>query len=126
MQTVAMSSPTENESPRQSGVHEVARGAISARPGSSGRRGETIRRRGSILQGRALETLGHAVEYLVDSRLFQVEDDNQRAEQEAVQILMRASRAVFAECAEVVSLRTRLRRWLQERLEQEPEVTPNR
>jgi len=89
-------------------------------------RGEAVRRRGSIQQGRALETLGHAVEYLVDSRLFQVEDDNQRAEQEAVQILMRASRAVFAECPEVVSLRTRLRRWMQDRLAQEPEVTPSR
>jgi hypothetical protein len=33
--------------------------------------GQPIRRRGSLEQGRALETLGHAVEYLIDSRLFQ-------------------------------------------------------
>lgn len=75
-----------------------------------------VRRRGSVDQGRALESLGHAVEYLVDSRLFQTGDVNQRSEQEAVQILMRMSRAVFAECPEVISIQTRLRRWLKGRL----------
>ena len=79
-----------------------------------------IRRRGSLEQGRALETLGHAVEYLVDSRMFQVEDSSQRDHQEAVQILMRMSRAVFAECPEVVSLRRRFRRWIEAQLGQEP------
>jgi hypothetical protein len=77
--------------------------------------GRTIRRRGSLEQGRALETLGHAVEYLVDSRLFDSGDHNQHDEQEAVQILMRMSRAVFAECPEVVSLRGRLSRWVADR-----------
>lgn len=71
------------------------------------------RRRGSPAQGRSLESLGHAVEYLVDSRLFQMDDQGQRDEAEAVQILMRLSRAVFAECPEVVSIHERLRRWLQ-------------
>jgi hypothetical protein len=71
-----------------------------------------VRRRASPVQGRALETLGHAVEYLVDSRMFQVEETNARDEQEAVQILMRLSRSVFAECPEVVSMRQRLQRWV--------------
>jgi hypothetical protein len=56
---------------------------------------QPVRRRGSLEQGRALETLGHAVEYLVDSRLFQSGDHNQRDE--------------------VVSLRRRLGRWAAER-----------
>ena len=58
-------------------------------------------------QGRALETLGHAVEYLMDSRLFLVERATPKAEQDALQILMRMSRAVFLECPEVVSVWTR-------------------
>ena len=74
-----------------------------------------IRRRGTQEQGRALETLGHSVEYLVDSRLFHSGDHNRHDEQEAVQILMRMSRAVFAECPEVVSLQRRLGRWVADR-----------
>lgn len=74
-----------------------------------------ILRRGTIEQGRALESLGHAVEYLIDSSLFAVGEHNQRDEQESVQILMRMSRAVFAECPEVVSVRRRMRRWVSER-----------
>lgn len=70
-----------------------------------------VRRRGSLVQGQALETLGHAVEYLVDSALFHRETSESRANQDAVQILMRASRAVFAECPEVLPLRRRFSRW---------------
>ncbi len=70
-----------------------------------------VRRRGSLEQGRALETLGHAVEYLVDSGLFLRDERNQRDEHEAIQILMRMSRAVFAECPEVVPVRRRLGKW---------------
>jgi hypothetical protein len=61
-----------------------------------------IRRRATREQGQALERLGHAIEYLVDSRLFMTGKLDVRAEQEAVQLLMRMSRSVFAECHEVV------------------------
>lgn len=74
-------------------------------------RSRYVRRRGSAEQGRALERLGHAVEYLVDSGLFLRDERNQRDEDEAIQILMRLSRAVFAECPEVVPVRRRLGRW---------------
>jgi len=74
-----------------------------------------VRRRGSLEQGRALESLGHAVEYLIDSRMFHAGDLNPQVELEAVQILMRMSREVFAECPEVVSLRRRFRRWMSDR-----------
>lgn len=74
-----------------------------------------VRRRGSPQQGRALETLGHAVEYLIDSRMFQLGDTSRENETEAVQVLMRLSRLVFNECPEVVSLQTRLRRLFERR-----------
>ena len=71
-----------------------------------------VRRRGNAEQGRALEMLGHAVEYLADSRLFLLEEVNQRDEDEAMQILMRMSRAVFSECPEVVPMGARIGLWM--------------
>lgn len=85
--------------------------AASSRPAPQPKKAGYVRRRGSIAQGQALETLGHAVEYLVDSALFYRESSDSRANQDAVQILMRASRAVFAECPEVLPLRQRFSRW---------------
>ena len=63
-----------------------------------------VRRRASREQGQALERLGHAVEYLIDSRLFLAGNLNAEAEREAVQLLMRLSRTVFSECMEVESI----------------------
>jgi hypothetical protein len=76
------------------------------------------RRRGSFAQGRALETLAHAIEYLSDSRMF---DEGEsvpagRAETEAIRIMTRASRAVFEECPETIPLHRRVGRWLSERM----------
>ena len=75
-----------------------------------------VRRRANREQGRALEIVGHAIEYLVDSRLFITSGLDDRAEQEAVQMLMHFSRAVFAECEEIVPLRMRFSLWMQKRL----------
>lgn len=75
-----------------------------------------VRRRPSPLQGRSLEKLGHSIEYLVDSRLFITSALDNRAEHEAVQILMGASRAIFSECAEIVPLRRQFSRWMEQRL----------
>ena len=77
-------------------------------------RSRYIRRRGSAEQGRALERLGHAVEYLVDSGMFLRDERNKRDEDAAIQILMRLSRAVFAECPEVVPVGRRLAKWARE------------
>jgi hypothetical protein len=60
-----------------------------------------IRRRATYEQGRALETLGHAIEYLVDSSMF---DPEINRDGEAVQILAYSSRQIFSECAEVVPM----------------------
>ena len=91
------------------GANDLAAAQSSARQPASG--GRFVRRRASLHQGMALETLGHAVEYLVDSRMF-AEDPDTRADQEAIQILMRLSRQVFAECPEVIPLHRRLGAWL--------------
>ncbi len=78
----------------------------------------SVRRRGNYEQGRALEMLGHAIEYLADSGLFAESStvESMQAEAQAVQILMRASRAVFEECAEVVPVGERLSRWFDRRV----------
>ena len=77
---------------------------------------EPVRRRGSAAQGQALETLGHAIEYLIDSQLWLGRDYDPKNDQEAIQILMRLSREVFAECPEVISVRRRLKAWVAERV----------
>jgi hypothetical protein len=75
-----------------------------------------VRRRASVQQGRALEILGHSVEYLVDSRMFMIDQPSTRADAEAVQILMRLSREVFSDCTEVAPPARRLRLWINSRL----------
>jgi len=75
-----------------------------------------VRRRPDPQQGRALEKVGHSIEYLVDSRLFITSGLGDRAEHESVQILMRASRAIFSECSEIIPLRRQLREWFEQRL----------
>ena len=74
-----------------------------------------LRRRPTMSQGRALETLGHAVEYLVDSRMHRDQGLSAQADSVAEQVLMCLNREVFAECAEVAPSRppgTWLRLWL--------------
>ncbi len=71
---------------------------------------KAIRRRPTREQGRALEIVGHAIEYLVDSRMFVGEHPSSRADHEASRILMEASRSVFSECAEIVPVARRVRR----------------
>jgi hypothetical protein len=91
-------------------------------PRGPDRRMKLVRRRGTVAQGRALETLGHAVEYLIDTRMFHIEAFNATDEREAVQLLMRMSREVFSECPEVVTLRKRLKRWVAKRMGREGAV----
>jgi hypothetical protein len=63
--------------------------------------GQVLRRRPTAQQGRSLELLGHAIEYLVDSQLCLNHAAHPNDQAEAAQILMRLSREVFAECREV-------------------------
>jgi hypothetical protein len=76
----------------------------------------TVRRRPTMQQGMALERLGHAIEYLVDSRMFLVNEPQNVTETNAVRILSRASREVFATCAVIVPLQHRIKMWAAGRL----------
>jgi hypothetical protein len=87
-------------------VHHITTpvAARPARPAS-----HVLRRRPTMQQGRSLEALGHAIEYLVDSQLHRKPTPASRDDAEASQILMRLSREVFAECREVVPTRRKLK-----------------
>jgi hypothetical protein len=76
------------------------------------KRKRTARRLGRLEQAQALEMLSHAVEYLVDSRLFGMNTQPVKDNQEAVQILMRLSRVVFSELPEVAPAGGNVGRWL--------------
>ena len=70
----------------------------------------TLRRCRTREQGVALMTVGHAIEYLVDSRLIKQENTN-HAEREALAILLNANLAVYNEGTEIRPLAGRLRQW---------------
>jgi hypothetical protein len=78
----------------------------------SASRTHIIRRRPTMQQGMALQTLGHAIEYLVDSRLYRTGEAQAAADIQASQILMGLNRQVFAECREIVPFGRALKLWL--------------
>jgi hypothetical protein len=57
-------------------------------------------------QGQALEMIGHAIEYVYDSRVYRNNGQLSDSDMQAVQILMRLSREVFQECKEVAPVAT--------------------
>ncbi len=75
-----------------------------------------LRRRPTVDQGMALEALGHAIEYLYDSQVYQNSGTLSPSDIEAVEILIRLSREVFVECREVVpssrGIHRGIRNWL--------------
>ena len=69
-------------------------------------------RRPSHQQGRALELLGHAIEYLIDSELGGPFGDGLSQPSptlEAVQIMVRANREIFAACPIRLTLSQKIR-----------------
>jgi hypothetical protein len=82
-------------------------------PASSNNSGNTpnrivLRRCRTREHGAALMTVGHAIEYLIDTRLVQ---EPTGAEREALAILLRANLSVYNDGAEIKPLVTRLRQW---------------
>ena len=75
----------------------------------------TIHRITPTHHGRTLLTLGHAAEYLANSRRYSTKAFDWEAEVEALHILMGLSRSVFEEYAERRSLQRRFEDWLIER-----------
>lgn len=72
----------------------------------------TIHRRSETHHGLTLRTLGHAAEYLASSRIASMDAREAAANREAVHILMRLSREVFDEFAELHQPRHRITDWL--------------
>ncbi len=64
-------------------------------------------RRPSPQQGRALEIVGHAIEYLIDS-YGGSRADSDAGDHEAIKMLMKLSISIFQECNEVVPLRQKI------------------
>lgn len=74
-----------------------------------------VRRRLTRESGRALEILGHAIEYLADEYAlvseFKGPLGNADPRVEAIQLLKRLNRAIYFAGAEVPPARRRIRRW---------------
>jgi hypothetical protein len=70
--------------------------------------GKPVPRRLTREQGRALEILGHAVEYLIDSRLF----GGESRDEQAISMLKRANRMIFQESVVAPPAGMRMRAWL--------------
>jgi hypothetical protein len=86
-------------------------GVTSASRADSGSR--AVRRRIDPQSGRALEILGHAIEYLTDEYVHAGGSlCAHNGQLEAMQLLMAANRAIYFACPQVPSFGERLRRWL--------------
>ena len=88
-----------NQSPRE--PHPLV--TLSAANGPTDAPDLTIHRVTGTHHGRTLLVLGHAAEYLVDSRRFLRRAKVNDSDNEAIHILMSLSRTVFDEYAEGVS-----------------------
>ena len=75
----------------------------------------TIHRITKTHHGRTLLTLGHAAEYLVNSRRYSSREFDVAADREAIHLLMRLSRSVFDDFAEQRTLLRRFEGWAVER-----------
>lgn len=89
---------------------EIRRTAVAHDAEAAKRR--IVRRRPTQVQGQALEKLGRAIEYLMDSRMALTAEPSTKADAEAVEILMRLNRWVFSECEEIVPVSRRLKAWV--------------
>ncbi len=79
-------------------------------------RGGLRRRCISPEAGRALEILGHAIEYLADEFIHSGESVSAHNPQvEAVQLLMGINRQIYLACPEVRKFSERLRAWMHPR-----------
>jgi len=73
-----------------------------------------IRRQPSPQQGHALEILGHAIEYLLDSYVLTTSEDCAIADVDATHLLMRLNLEIFGECQEITPLYQRICKWILE------------
>jgi hypothetical protein len=86
---------------------------VSVPPASSARAISSSRRI-SPQAGRALEILGHAIDYLIDETIYDGPFSRLDPRLQAVRLLVAANRAVYFACPEVPTLRQRCRSLLQQ------------
>src|ERR1700730_9304153 len=102
--------PVAVPSRKARGVPSLSQGRAVSRAGDL-----TIHRITSTHHGRTLLTLGHAAEYLANSRRYSTEKVDHASNIDAIHILMELSRSVFEDFAERRSLNRRLEDWLIDR-----------
>ncbi len=110
MSTLTVRTPVSEEWPLAAEL-----GQASARGKSHTRAHNTVRRRPNREQGTALEKLGHAIEYLIDSSMARGEGfstDTQSPDFEAVRIMMRLNCEIFAGCEPITPMSERICRAL--------------
>lgn len=71
----------------------------------------TIHRRSETHHGRTLQILGHAAEYLASSHFAYMDSAEAASNREAINILMRLSREIFHEYAEIHRYRYSITDW---------------
>jgi hypothetical protein len=75
-----------------------------------------VRRQISAIDGRSLELLGHAIEYLADEYSISIGEagrlESADPRIEAIQLLMALNRLVYYSCPEIEPLYRRFARWL--------------
>jgi hypothetical protein len=94
-------------------IHARTTGIQHIAPAREARGAVQRRRSFSPESGRALEMLGHAIEYLSDEYIyeggqFRLSDPRMQA----TLMLMERSREIYFACPEIPSMGERLRRWL--------------
>ncbi|MDR3735928.1 MAG: hypothetical protein P4L10_10385 [Acidobacteriaceae bacterium] len=112
MSTLTVGSPVCEEWPVPA---ELGRAAARTKPAADVLRPALTRRRPNREQGIALEKLGHAIEYLIDSSMARCEGlstDARSPEFEAVRIMMRLNCEIFGDCKPVVPIHERICRAL--------------
>jgi hypothetical protein len=76
----------------------------------------TIHRITQTHHGRTLLTLGHAAEYLANSRRYSIQAFDNKSDDEAIHILMGVSRSVFEDFAQHPAWTRRVGNWIIERV----------
>lgn len=71
-----------------------------------------VRRRSTPQQGMAIQILGNAVDHLLGSRMFLIDEPPTQADADAIHILTMLRRAVFSECEQVSEVDDSLRQWM--------------
>ena len=92
------------------GIRSKSSPAKASKDSNSALNRSTLRRCRTREQGVALILIGHAIEYMVDSRVIKQENTT-GAEREALAILLEANLAVYNEGTEIRPLANRLRQW---------------